>query len=150
MCLYLNEGCESKVSKVKKVKKDVIAYKVMLYNSAVKESTSIYRNRSYKWVNGKNTSDRESTKLSEWEESGGSVFRGFHCFATLKGAKAYYLKYFPYYDSDIYTMKIYRVKINSKDIVAYGTWKFASSHRVNCLVCTKLSIDLNKPVDINR
>lgn len=127
MCLELN------INKTKRIKatnkKSIFAYKALI--KVYKGFVSPYESYSYK--DGENVSSRKYVGLSANEIMYGEISEGFHCYVSL---------------SDLIKMEkifresfsVFKVKINPKDLVAYG--KF---HNCPSLVCTKLTIDLNKP-----
>lgn len=133
MCLYLNENSEERVKKVKVAKKDIFAYKVLV-RSIWGAHNGLYW--GHKWESGENISSRTSVKIFEGEKRAGYIYEGFHCCTTLKGAKKVS-------EENLGDNRVYKVKIHSKDLVAYGTWNGES-----CLVCKKMFIDLDKPVCI--
>lgn len=134
MCLYIDSyRSEEAVLRIRKANKPVYAYKVMtlVRNGSGIEFCGMYQS-TFKYKDGLNVSDRQSTIVTIEEKTSCSVASGFHCYMRLKEAMLS--------EGSDKTYRFYRVKIEPKDVVAVGTFGGCKS-----IVCTKFTVDLNKP-----
>ena len=133
MCLTINKNAEERVKRLRAKKKTITAYKALAYLG--NKWVSLYKNMIY--VNGLNVSNRESAKLNCREKGVLWVNEGLHCYVSLRAAKL---------DGHLYD-KIFKVKINTEDIVAFG---FFEHSYFPCVVCTKMEVDLDHPIEIEK
>lgn len=133
MCLILDEA-KTKRIKASKSNKPIVAYKELVESPFIK-GTFVSPYQDWQFGQGKNKSGRLFTDLSKKELKEKEIIKGFHCYVSLKDLINRRMRFGSYKER-----AVFKVKIDRKDLVAYGMFGKNPS-----LVCTKLTIDLKNP-----